>query len=133
LYTYAEIQAAFRASNPAYLGDVISFPSQSAFTTAWLNLENTSSIESDTFETFTNLGKQIRIGYGSFSDIITLTLVQRTSTGTPASGGVPGTNTLGNTNPGQGYGTYYTVTDSSANDSPHSLINGYAQVLVYAL
>lgn len=66
------------------------------------------------------MGKQLKIGFGGYSDLITLTLVQRMSKGPLASGGI----LSGGTN---GYGTYYVVTETCANDNS-STFNQRAQV-----
>ena len=132
LYTYAQIQQYFAPSTPAYLGSgMISFKTEAAFVTAWKNLEYNQTLIGSHSEVYRSLGKEIKVGFGGYNDMVTLTLVQRTSKGDPSSEGVPGTNTLGSTNPGQGYGTYYTVTDSYA--SQGTTMDGYAGVYVFAL
>ena len=126
LYTLAQIQTAFAPYSPSYIGSIISFNSSTSFTSAWIALEGLPGVvgSSTPNETFKNLGKQLKVGFGGYSDIITLTLVQRTSKGLLDANGVPN----GGTN---GYGTYYIVTESSANENG-SAFDGYAEVHVSA-
>jgi hypothetical protein len=140
LYTYNQILTAFNSTPssthhygsapyfPSYLGGVINFPTSKNFTDAWNNLEGNYGSLSQSFETFTSLGKQLKVGWGPYSDIIVLTLVQRTSAGLPSQNGIPGVPDT-STN---GYETYYIVTESSANTSLNSGLFGLARVLVYA-
>jgi hypothetical protein len=140
LYTYNQILTAFNSTPssthhygsapyfPSYLGGVINFPTSKNFTDAWNNLEANYGTLSQSYETFTNLGKQLKVGWGPYSDIIVLTLVQRTSRGLPSQNGIPGVPDT-STN---GYETYYIVTESSANSSPNSELSGLAKVLVSA-
>ena len=124
LYTLAQIQTAFAPYNPSYIGTLISFNTSTSFTSAWIALEALGLASSTANETFTNMGKKLKVGFGGYSDIVTLTLVQRTSKGLLTANGVPN----GGTN---GYGTYYIVTESSANENS-SAFGGYAEVHVSA-